>query len=110
MNEPLDERLKARVTGIMMVLLGAGAAAYPMFHGPMPRKLFVGLIAMGAFIVWFGAGLVLVPVPESVFERLERGTDLGAWFKGLPRFWKFWAPLSLLVLFGAIIVADVLSR
>ena len=109
MNEPIDERLKARVTGIMIALLGAGAASYALFHGPMPRKLFIGLMAMGPFLVWFGMGLAVVPVPESVFERLEQGAELGAWFKGLPRFWKFWAPLSLLILFCAFIGAGMLT-
>ena len=110
MNDSLDERLKARVTGILLVLMGAGVAAYLMVHGPMPRKLFTGLIAFGAFLVWIGAGWALVPVPESVFERLEQGADLGNWFKGLPQFWRYWAPLSLLVLFGALIGANLLSR
>jgi hypothetical protein len=76
MSSPLDERLKARVTGIMMALIGTGAAAYPSFHGPLPRKVVIVSIALGAFLVWVGAGLALVPVPESVFERLDRSSAL----------------------------------
>jgi hypothetical protein len=110
MNETIDERLKARIIGVMLAVVGVVAAAYPFFNGPMPRKLVVALLAMGPFLVWFDAGLAFVPVPESVFKRLEQGAELGTWLKELPRFWKFWAPLSLVVLLGAMIGADALSR
>jgi hypothetical protein len=110
MNGTIDERFKARLTGVMLAVVGVVAAAYPFFNGPMPRKAFVALLAMGPFLVWFSAGLAFVPVPESVFKRLEQSAELGTWFKELPRFWKFRAPLSLVVLVGAMIGADMLSR
>jgi hypothetical protein len=87
-----DERIKARAVGVVMALGGIGALVYLATGGPFPHKVFVLLATTGPTCIWFGGGLAVVPVPESVFQQLEQGADLGKWFGGLPRFWKVWRP------------------
>jgi hypothetical protein len=98
-----DERLKARATGVMMAVGGVGMLVY-LLAGPVSgsRKVIWALSMAGPMLVWFGAGLAVVPLPESKFQELEGG-DLGMWFGGLPLFWKVWAPLTLVVMFTGLV-------
>ena len=109
MNLEPRERIRARVTGVVLMVGGVGALSFGFYGGPMPRREFAGLVALGASSCWFGAGLAAVPLPDSVFLRIEQGAAFVRWFRALPPFWKVWMPLSVAVLLGSLLAANFLA-
>ena len=98
-----NDQLTLRVGGVLMVACGVAALVFlvPGESGVTPKLVRFGAVT-GPTLIWFGAGLVAVPLLSAQLRGLEGG-DLGRWFRALPGFWKAWAPLTLVVLFAALI-------
>src|SRR5262249_8561000 len=98
----MTERTLVRLSGVLGIIIGV-AMLVVVLKGLLSDwpSVVLALSVVGPVMVWVSIGAVIDPPPN--IKRMKLRDDVGKWLGGLPPFWRVWYPLTLVVIFAALV-------
>ncbi len=106
--EPIPAAVKSRAVGCLLVLLGVGAVVGALLIGEVSRKVLAALMAIAACAPLWGIGMILFPWTDEMFA-LNQQDNFGKMFAAMPRIWKVWFFLCIVVMLAALFATLALT-